>query len=115
MIGSHPILGRLSGKTGRTIKLTPNGTWGVPGVQTIPLIRVKDMNKFRSFYKEGPEDGAADWTFYPLYVAQLGKGRIVGCQFPAWTPMPKDLMSATDSEFNLRAIAWLAHRLEEPQ
>ena len=56
----------------------------------------------------------AAWTFYPLYVGELGKGRIVGCQFPAWSPMPPALMTATDSQFNIRAVQWLAHRLEDP-
>jgi hypothetical protein len=110
IIGAHPILGRLSGKTDQTIRITPNGTWGIPGAKTIPLIRVKDMEQFRAFYKEGDEA----WTFYPLYVAELGKGRIVGCQFPAWSPMPLALMNATDSQFNIRAVQWLAHRLETP-
>lgn len=109
IIAPHPLLGMLAGKVGRTIKITPNGTWGVPAQQTIPLIRVKDMDAFR----DSEPRGGRDWTFYPLYVAQLGKGRIVGCQFPAWSPMPKDLMTATDNEFNIRAVRWLAHQLDE--
>jgi hypothetical protein len=108
IIASHPILGKLAGQVGRSIQITPNGTWGIPNAQTTPLIRVKDMNAFRAFYQL-----QNDWTFYPLYVSQLGKGRIVGCQFPAWSPTPKDLMSATDQEFNIRAVKWLAHRLDE--
>jgi hypothetical protein len=108
-IGSHPILGTLSGQIGKSIQLTPNGTWGVLGSQTVPLIRVKDMQAFHA--SEGR--GGADWVFYPLYVSQLGKGRIVGCQFPAWTPTPKDLMAATDQQFNIRAVKWLAHQLDD--
>jgi hypothetical protein len=109
IIGSHAILGSLSGQIGKSIQLTPNGTWGVLGEHTVPLIRVKDMQAFHD--SEGR--GGANWVFYPLYVSQLGKGRIVGCQFPAWTPMPKDLMAATDQQFNIRAVKWLAHQLDD--
>jgi hypothetical protein len=109
LIGSHAILGTLSGQIGKSIQLTPNGTWGVLGSQTVPLIRVKDMQAFHAFEHRG----GADWVFYPLYVSQLGKGRIVGCQFPAWTPTPKDLMAATDQQFNIRAVKWLAHQLDD--
>jgi hypothetical protein len=104
MLAPHPLLGKLSGQTAKTIMITPNGTWGVPGAKTVPLIRVKDMDAFRAFFRGGGDD----WTFYPLYVAELGKGKIVGCQWPAWEPMPKDLAAATDNQFNLRAIEWLA-------
>ena len=106
VIASHPILGKL--KLNQVISITPNGTWGKPLGQTIPLVRVKDMDAFRDFEHRGQDD----WTFYPVYISQLGKGRIIGCQFPAWEPMPKSLMSATDNEFNLRCVQWLAHRLD---
>ncbi len=109
VIGSHPILGKLSGKLGQSIQITPNGTWGEPNAQTTPLIEVKDMKAFRTFFHYGNIQS----PFYPLYVSQLGKGRIVGCEFPAWSMMPKDLMSATDQEFNIRAVLWLAHKLDE--
>jgi hypothetical protein len=108
VIGSHPILGKLAGKIGQSLQITPNGTWGIPNAQTIPLIKVKDMKTFSDF-----AGGDQSMPFYPLYVSQLGKGRIVGCQFPAWSMMPKDLMSATDQEFNIRAVLWLAHKLDE--
>jgi hypothetical protein len=106
VIAAHPLLGALH--PGQMVQITPNGTWGIPAAQTIPLIRVKDMDAFRAFYHTGGQD----WTFYPLYISQLGKGRIVGCQFPAWSPMPKSLMAATDDQFNIRAVRWLA---EKPQ
>jgi len=108
VIATHPILGNL--KVGQIISITPNGTWGKPLGQTIPLIKVKDMDAYRQFDTGGQDD----WIFYPLYVSQLGKGRIVGCQFPAWEGTPKDLMAATDGEFNLRCVLWLGHRLPEP-
>src|SRR5207248_8869616 len=100
ILAAHPLLGKLSGQTGKTIMITPNGTWGVPGAKTTPLIRVKNMDDFRSFFASG----GGDWTFYPLYISELGKGKIVGCQWPAWEAMPKDLASATDNSFNLRAV-----------
>jgi hypothetical protein len=105
VIGEHPILGKLSGKIGTIIKITPNGTRGEPAANFTPLIRVKDMDAFRNF-----AGGSSQWTFYPLYTATLGKGRIVGCQFPAWERVPKDLATAADNEFNLNAVIWLAGR-----
>jgi hypothetical protein len=111
VIADHPILGKLTMQTGETVSITPNGTWGTLGEHTVPLIKVKDMDAFREFFSRGDDTTS---TFYPLYVSQLGKGRIVGCQFPAWSAMPTALASATDSEFNLRCVLWLAHRLDEP-
>jgi hypothetical protein len=108
VIAAHPILGNLSPQIGRVIMITPNGTWGRIGSGIKPLIRVKDMDSFRRFWKEGPDD----LVFYPLYAGELGRGRIIGCQFPAWEPMPKALMAATHNEFNARAVLWLARRLE---
>lgn len=104
VIAEHPLLGTL--KPGTSVTITPNGTWGLPGAKTVPLIRVKDMAKFREFYHHGDPS----WVFYPLYIGELGKGRIVGCQWPAWERMPKDLQTATDSQFNVRAVKWLARK-----
>jgi hypothetical protein len=108
VIADHPILGKLTVQTGESISITPNGTWGKLATATVPLIKVKDMDAFRKFGGSNSET----WAFYPLYISQLGKGRIVGCQFPAWSPTPTALTSATDGEFNLRCVLWLAHRLE---
>jgi hypothetical protein len=105
VVAAHPLLGALA--AGQTVRMTPNGTWGLPAAQTIPLIRIKNMDAFRAFDKAG-----VDWTFYPLYIARLGKGRIVGCQFPAWSATPRDLMAATGNEFNIRAVRWLANKAQ---
>ena len=96
-------------QTGQSVSITPNGTWGKLAAGTVPLIKVKDMDAFRKFFTRGDDTTS---TFFPLYISQLGKGRIVGCQFPAWSPTPTALTSATDGEFNLRCVLWLAHRLE---
>ena len=108
VLANHPILGTL--KPFNVLLITPNGTWGKLATQSIPLIKVKDMDAFRGFESRGQDD----WTMYPLYISQLGKGRIIGCQFPAWEPTPKSLMAATNNDFNLRCVLWLAHRLDEP-
>lgn len=104
VVGESPILGTLT--KGTSVMITPNGSWGELAEGMTPLIRVKDMEGFVKFETRGN----AQWVFYPVYVGELGKGRIVGCQFPAWERMPKDLQGATGGEFNLRAVRWAGRR-----
>ena len=47
-------------------------------------------------------------VFYPLYVSQLGKGRIVNCQ---WHNKPPPTLDPDgDGIFYLHCVQWLAHR-----
>ena len=47
-------------------------------------------------------------VFYPLYVSQLGKGRIVNCQ---WHNNPPPVLDPdNDGIFYLHCVQWLAHR-----
>jgi hypothetical protein len=45
--------------------------------------------------------------FYPLYTSQLGKGRIIVCQ---WESMPPEWRDATKGRFHIHAAQWLANR-----
>jgi hypothetical protein len=45
--------------------------------------------------------------FYPLYVSQLGRGKIVVCQ---WESMPAEWRDATKGRFHVHAVEWLAGR-----
>jgi len=50
---------------------------------------------------------AAVAVFYPFYVAQFGKGRIVGCQWYKADP-PGVLARTTPDPFYVRCVKWLA-------
>ena len=101
VIADHPILGTL--KKGDTLSMTPNGAFGTMLPGSTPLIRVKDMG-------DGIPEGA---VFYPVFLSQLEKGRIVQCVFPAWEGTPAGLQKATGGKFTVRAIKWAAGRAVE--
>jgi hypothetical protein len=50
------------------------------------------------------------YEFYPIYISSLGKGKIVGCSFPSWTAVPKQLDTAVGGKFMVRCAKWLAGR-----
>jgi hypothetical protein len=104
IVGNHPLLGDLSGQTNKTITLIPNGTVGQ--LKGIPLLRVKQMKQVMLV--------AADHTvstgeyLYPLYISQLGKGRIVGVGFTQGKDVPEALDAANQGRFYIHCVEWLA-------
>ena len=105
IVGAHPILGTLSGKTGTTMLVKANGGFGQFTPNAVPLIRLRDGQPVRA-----ATDAPQEWPFYPLYVSSLGKGRIVVCSMAGMTETPDELLTATDGKFVVRAIAWAARR-----
>jgi hypothetical protein len=106
IVGNHPLLGDLAGQIGKTISLIPNGTVGT--LKGIPLIRVKDMHRVNLV--------AADHTvgtgeyLYPLYISQLGKGKIVGIGFTQTRDVPEALDAANNNRFYIHCVQWLANK-----
>jgi RNA polymerase sigma factor (sigma-70 family) len=100
VIGTHEILGNLSGRVGTPVKFRPELVWGLdPGAA--PLVQLQTELK--------------NWPpFYPLYVSTLGKGRIVHFGFATYTQIPKDFDKMVGGHFALRCLNWLAHRPMPP-
>jgi hypothetical protein len=57
-----------------------------------------------------PRRWPPDLAFHPIYVSRLGKGKIVGCSFPAVRQIPPSLNRAVGGDFLLRCVAWLAEK-----
>jgi len=108
VVGNHPLLGDLAGKLGTTIQVIPNGTVGM--LKGLPLLRVKDM-KTISLVAPDHSVGTGEYL-YPLYISQLGKGRIVGIGFSQTrdSDMPAELEAANNGRFYIHCVQWLAGR-----
>jgi hypothetical protein len=106
VIGSHPLLGDLSGQIGKTVAIIPNGTVGKH--LGIPLIRVKDM-KLISVVAANHTIDTGEYL-YPLYISQLGRGKIVGVGFAQNAGVPEILESAHHGRFYIHCVQWLAGR-----
>jgi RNA polymerase sigma factor (sigma-70 family) len=114
VVGDHPL---LAGLRSRDLKI--RGLNGLIGTFSgTPLIAAPNRANQRPGRSSGPLAGAttqstgaaavsSDFVFYPLYVSQLGRGRIVGCQW--YTPDPPlALTSARGENFYVRCVHWLA-------
>jgi RNA polymerase sigma factor (sigma-70 family) len=111
VIADHPLLGKLS--RGDVVSIDPNGECGVLPAGAVPLIRVKDPAiAFANgvFLPTTVPANQQNYPFYPLFISQLGQGTIVNCAFHAWNPVPSDLDNATNGQFLIRCVKWLAHR-----
>jgi hypothetical protein len=104
IVGSHQLLGDLSGKLGQTISIVPNGAVGE--LRGIPLIRVKDMKKVM-LVNADHSVGTGEYL-YPLYISQLGKGKIVGIGYTQGNEIPPELESANHDKFYIHCVQWLA-------
>jgi hypothetical protein len=104
VLGSHPLLGDLSGQGGRKIDLIANGIIGVPS--GAPLIRI---NNGASVSVLNPTHPRTNNEFLdPLYVAQLGQGKIVGVGFSIMREVPDALEAANHGRFYIHCVQWLA-------
>jgi hypothetical protein len=106
VVGNHPLLGDLSGQIGKIVSIMPNGTVGK--LSGIPLIRVKDMKQIRLVAAYHPISTGE--YLYPLYISQLGRGKIVGIGFAQNAAMPEILESAHHGKFYLHCVEWVAGR-----
>jgi RNA polymerase sigma factor (sigma-70 family) len=105
VVAGHPLLGSL--KAGRMLKLGSNGAYGKLAVGGIGLIEMAGGNVNPIGDNARQRD---DFIFYPVYVSQLGKGKIVGCSFSGSQPAPADLNAAAGGKFTVRCVKWLAGR-----
>lgn len=103
----HLLLGKLT--KGQIVSLEPNGMCGILGSGASGLIRVKSENDYHPTAALATTR-PAEYAFHPLYISTLGKGRIVGCDFPAWRPVPGPLQNATGGKFLIRCVRWAADR-----
>jgi hypothetical protein len=104
IVAAHPLLGDLSGKVGQTISLVPNGAVGA--LRGVPLLRVKDMKQLMLVNADHPV-GTGEYL-YPLYISQLGRGKIVGIGYTQGKDIPPELESANHDRFYIHCVQWLA-------
>jgi RNA polymerase sigma factor (sigma-70 family) len=104
-----PLLGDLSGQMGQTIRLLPNGEAGT--LTGTPLLKLKGPADAAKLYNEnGIPWNSAGSEFYPLYVSQLGQGRIVGIEFAQYRSLPSALDAANHGRFYIHCVQWLANK-----
>jgi hypothetical protein len=87
------------------LKVKPNGAMGALKVGATPILKLKD----RTGVGLDPNAVAGDVEFYPLVVADHGKGRIIVCNMhdpPDW------LKQAADGKFYLRCVESLVEAKE---
>jgi hypothetical protein len=106
VIGNHPLLGDLSNQIGKTFSIIPNGTVGK--LLGIPLIRVKEMKEISLVAADHPVRTGE--YLYPLYISQLGMGKIVGVGFAQNAGIPEALQTAHHGRFYIHCVEWLAGR-----
>ena len=109
VVGSHPLLGTLSGQLDAPVFVQTYSGYGDLLEGMTPLLKLKSIEKAvyngdRSPVKEHP-----GYAIYPLVVGQLGKGRLVSASFPA-ERVPDELKKATKGLFMIHAVRWAAGR-----
>lgn len=106
IIGEHPILGTLSGKQSTELAdVLPTGAYGVLSDGAMPLVRLKFLERI---VPQRLIESHPDWSFYTLYTARLGRGRIICCNFDVANQPAKDLQRAAGGAFTLHCLEWLA-------
>ena len=106
IIGEHPILGTLSGKQSTELAdVLPTGAYGILTDDAMPLMRLKYPERI---LPARVLQSQPDVSFYTLYTARLGKGRIICCNFDVANQPAKDLQSAAGGAFTLHCVEWLA-------
>ena len=100
IVAAHPLLGNLTG----SIRLVPNGTVGT--LAGIPLIRVTNMKQIHVVNAD--HTVSTGQYLYPLYITQLGRGRIVGIGYSVGQPIPSVLEEANHGRFYIHCVQWLS-------
>ncbi len=116
VVGDHPLLANLKAKGIKKVTVTHlNGALG--RFHGTPLIAAPGVpNQFVGNSSANLPDKAdasvpdpsMPPVFYPLYVAQLGKGRIVGCQWYGPQDVSRILNEAHGGRFYIHCVQWLA-------
>jgi hypothetical protein len=107
VIAPHPILGKL--KAGDKVRLQPSGGYGVLKPGGAGLLKLGPEARIHT-YGPGSAEDREGFVFYPIYTSSLGKGRIVGCSFPAFRQLEPAFDRAVGGKFILRCVQWLAER-----
>jgi hypothetical protein len=107
VLAAHPILGKL--KPGAKLKLQASGAYGPLPPYATALVSITDQSQVRP-YNTTTRPTRTDLTFHPIYLSRLGKGKIVGCSFPAFRQFPPSLNRAVGGDFLLRCVGWLAEK-----
>jgi RNA polymerase sigma factor (sigma-70 family) len=100
----HPLLGTL--KVGDRVGFIANGAFGILPEEGKGLVELVERGNHRPVGYG--EKRRADFMVFPLFISQLGEGRIVGCSFPHSQPIPPELNAATGGKFTVRCVKWLA-------
>jgi hypothetical protein len=98
---AHEILGPIG--QGTTMQCKPLGAFGLLPQDATPLVKVRDLSKVQT---RGPSDRFPDYAFYPIYISQLGKGKIVGIHIALFKPE----MARERAGLLQRSVRWLAGR-----
>jgi hypothetical protein len=115
VVSDHPLLHDLR-KTLEGGKLPISALNGTKGIlHGTPLIVVDgDVTSLGNVDTEGNPVAGKEVTapgdakiFAPLFVAQIGKGRVIACQ---WDSLPKPIIEATQGRFYIHCCQWLANR-----
>jgi RNA polymerase sigma factor (sigma-70 family) len=123
VLADHPLLAGLNVKELKLRGL--NGALGTLGsddksfpIEATPLIAAPSQKNYSGTRdsaalsatgetSKDPQTGKPTAVFYPLYVAKLGRGRIVACQW--YTPEPPPALAKMSGEpFYQRCVRWLA-------
>jgi len=109
VVGSHPLLGRLSGQTNRFVRLRAYGGHGSLAAGSTPLLLVRNTGNVVYDHDKSHIKPTPGYVVCPLSIGQVGQGRIVNCGFTGG-PVPADLDQATDGQFMLHAVQWAARQ-----
>jgi hypothetical protein len=115
VVCDHPLLGdfRAALEDGAMSITALNGPRGI--VHGTPLIVLEsDVSSLGGLDSGGkPVEGkqvtapADAKIFCPLFVSEIGKGKVVACQ---WDGPPKALIKASENRFYIHCCQWLANR-----
>jgi RNA polymerase sigma factor (sigma-70 family) len=105
---AHPLLGAL-GRPGTKLAMTIYGGYGTLEKGSTALIELRDIKTLHHLYDHTTVELKPGWSFVPLGIMQLDKGRIVSCNFPV-SSLPRELDRATNGKFTVNALKWAAHR-----
>jgi len=115
LLARHPILMGLENlpadKTFEMVSLSGS----IGEIQGTPLMSSEEENMLGHPIEDAIETGTWDppatqpetTTYYPLYVGQLGKGRVVACQ---WEDAGKEFTELTQKRFPIHCLQWLSGR-----
>src|SRR5439155_24836104 len=103
VLASHPIIRELGDMRDRKLHLAGNFTGSIGELRdATPLLVAPGVDN------RHPTDAPPDTPFYPLYVARLGRGRVVCLQ---WNNAQDEFVALTAGRFYVRCVQWAANHL----